>query len=489
MPATLAPTRTTSTSTDLPTCSVYVRISRDTERTRLGVDRQMKGCRELAARLGYRIAATYDDNDTSAYSGKKRKGYLRMLDDLERNPTPVLVWHTDRLHRSPLELEGWINLAEANNITVHTVISGPIDLATPAGRMNARQVVANAKYESEIKSLRLKDKMVEKAEFGEWLGGSRPFGWQFIDPTVKPRRLELNPAEAELIATGIRTLLAGGSLRVVVRDFTASKVPPPYATAWHRRSVRTILRRWRNAGLLEHRGQIVGPAEWPAIPGVSADDVKAVRELLAERAEGNNYGNKADWLLSGIAYCHCGEHVRATSNRPDRMTYRCVTAGRGHVAKAIEPVDELVNTFMVAWLSDPDRFATRYAATATTGVDVAALRVEREPGTGTTRGPRRDAGQRRDHPAGVHRHPQARHRARREGGTGADRRDPHVTRVRDGIERGPGRRMGRRRPRREASDPPRDRDDHAAADRGRSTPVQPGHGADRAAEVGRRRQA
>lgn len=378
MPATLAPTRTTSTSTDLPTCSVYVRISRDTERTRLGVDRQMKGCRELAARLGYRIAATYDDNDTSAYSGKKRKGYLRMLDDLERNPTPVLVWHTDRLHRSPLELEGWINLAEANNITVHTVISGPIDLATPAGRMNARQVVANAKYESEIKSLRLKDKMVEKAEFGEWLGGSRPFGWQFIDPTVKPRRLELNPAEAELIATGIRTLLAGGSLRVVVRDFTASKVPPPYATAWHRRSVRTILRRWRNAGLLEHRGQIVGPAEWPAIPGVSADDVKAVRELLAERAEGNNYGNKADWLLSGIAYCHCGEHVRATSNRPDRMTYRCVTAGRGHVAKAIEPVDELVNTFMVAWLSDPDRFATRYAATATTGVDVAALRVERD---------------------------------------------------------------------------------------------------------------
>ena len=62
--------------------AVYARISLDAEGTGLGVARQVADCRELAAREGWTIAEEYIDNDISAYSGKKRPAYQRMLDDV-----------------------------------------------------------------------------------------------------------------------------------------------------------------------------------------------------------------------------------------------------------------------------------------------------------------------------------------------------------------------------------------------------------------------
>jgi site-specific DNA recombinase len=61
--------------------AVYARISSDIERSGLGVKRQVQDCRRLAASLGWTVAEDYIDNDLSAYSGKARPAYQRMLDD------------------------------------------------------------------------------------------------------------------------------------------------------------------------------------------------------------------------------------------------------------------------------------------------------------------------------------------------------------------------------------------------------------------------
>ncbi len=95
----------------------YVRISRDKRRGSLdeglGVADQEQQCRELAERLGYLVAAVFCDNDISAYSGKPRPQYLRMLELLRSGGADVvLCWHTDRLHRSNAELEDYINGVE-----------------------------------------------------------------------------------------------------------------------------------------------------------------------------------------------------------------------------------------------------------------------------------------------------------------------------------------------------------------------------------------
>jgi site-specific DNA recombinase len=62
--------------------AIYARISADVEGKSLGVARQVEDCRTLAADRGWPVGAEYVDNDVSAYSGKPRREYERMLADL-----------------------------------------------------------------------------------------------------------------------------------------------------------------------------------------------------------------------------------------------------------------------------------------------------------------------------------------------------------------------------------------------------------------------
>jgi site-specific DNA recombinase len=52
--------------------AIYARISSDVEGSGLGVARQVQDCRRLAQQLGWTVAEVYQDNDFSAYWGKKR---------------------------------------------------------------------------------------------------------------------------------------------------------------------------------------------------------------------------------------------------------------------------------------------------------------------------------------------------------------------------------------------------------------------------------
>ena len=62
--------------------AVYVRISQDREGAGLGVARQEEDCRALCARKGWQVAGVYADNDVSAYSGRPRKEWTRLLADI-----------------------------------------------------------------------------------------------------------------------------------------------------------------------------------------------------------------------------------------------------------------------------------------------------------------------------------------------------------------------------------------------------------------------
>jgi site-specific DNA recombinase len=101
---------------------VYARISDDRRGgAGLGVQRQVEDCQALAERLGWPVAGVYVDNDVSAYSGKPRKDYQRLLADIRAGHiTSVLAWHTDRLHRSPVELEEYMSVCELRAAITHT---------------------------------------------------------------------------------------------------------------------------------------------------------------------------------------------------------------------------------------------------------------------------------------------------------------------------------------------------------------------------------
>ena len=162
---------------------IYTRISWDPEGQRAGVERQRVDCEALCAYRGWEIAQYFEDNDTSAYSGKPRRAYERMLSAIEEGTIGAIVtWHNDRLHRSPRELEAFIDLMERSRVRVSVVTGGDYDLTTPEGRFTARIVGAVARKESEDRSRRVRRKHLELAEQGKpavsWAGacGATPSG-------------------------------------------------------------------------------------------------------------------------------------------------------------------------------------------------------------------------------------------------------------------------------------------------------------------------
>src|SRR6266540_5722672 len=109
---------------------IYARISSDREGDNLAISRQLADCEQLADRRRWEVVERYVDSDISAYSGKRRPEYQRMLDDVEAGVVEaVLVYHADRLHRHPRELEDFIDLCQRQRIKLATV-TGEIDLST-----------------------------------------------------------------------------------------------------------------------------------------------------------------------------------------------------------------------------------------------------------------------------------------------------------------------------------------------------------------------
>jgi site-specific DNA recombinase len=118
---------------------VYLRISRDAEGKALGVKRQEEDCKALAKQRGWKVTATYSDNDISAGGHKKRPGWEALLSALEKHEIDAVVaYSSSRMYRRPADLQRLIALAKANGgVEIATCVSGKIDLSTADGRMLA----------------------------------------------------------------------------------------------------------------------------------------------------------------------------------------------------------------------------------------------------------------------------------------------------------------------------------------------------------------
>ena len=301
---------------------IYCRISRD-DGTALGVARQEADCRQLCDRRGWTIIDVICDNDVSAYSGKPRPGYRRLLDGLHAHTwNTVVVWHPDRLHRSPKELEEFIDVIERTGADVATCTAGDWDLSTPDGRLTARIIGSVARKESEDKSRRLRRKHLELAEAGAVPGGGRrPFGFEADKVTIREH-------EAVEVRDAVARYLAGESLRSITVDWE-ERVPSVSGARWSPNTIRGILTSARIGGQREHLG-VLTDAVWPGI--VTPADVARVRARVASdrRAFTQTRGVRAvrRSLLVGFIECAaCGHRLSSgavTSTRSGKRYPRYV---------------------------------------------------------------------------------------------------------------------------------------------------------------------
>lgn len=329
--------------------AIYCRISSDRTGAGLGVSRQEDDCRALAEQLGMTVVAIHTDNDLSAYSGKRRPGYEKLLDDIrEHRVDAVIAWHTDRLHRSPAELERYIATCDTYATPTHTVTAGNVDLATPSGRLVARQLGAVARYEVEHMVERQKRAKLQKAQKGIWKGGRRPFGYEKDGVTIRQ-------AEAALILRASEDILRGVSLRSLAAAWRASGIPTSTGGEWTDSAIRRVLLRPRNAGLMEHSRQIIGKAAWPAI--VPEQTWRGVVAILSDPSRLTHLTSARRWLGSGLFLCGlCGKGMRVQWINGGRANpyhaYTCVPSK--HLGRLTAGVDEYVQSLVVERLSRPD---------------------------------------------------------------------------------------------------------------------------------------
>jgi site-specific DNA recombinase len=350
--------------------AIYCRISRDTQGTGLGVARQESDCRAFCESRGWNVAEVLTDNDVSAYSRKRRPAYERLIDGIEAGEFDALViWHPDRLHRHPAELESFIDVVENTNITIGTVTAGDWDLSTEDGLFRARIIGAVARKESGDKSRRLRRKHKELAEAGKVSGGGRrPFGFE-------PDKLTLREVEAVEIRSAVRRVIAGESLRSVSVDWNTRSVPTVTGVHWSPTTVRRLLQSARIAGMREHDGKLTD-AVWPAI--VPWDDVLRVRARLASPTSPTGRTPRR-YLLTGVLLCgRCGSRlttrpVMRKGHRYARYVCSADRGGCGRLGVSGERLDEFAVELLFHALDTPE-MATELATPEPTPDTVSPLR-------------------------------------------------------------------------------------------------------------------
>ena len=359
------------------TVAIYARISQDRDGSGLGVARQVRDCRAEAERRGWQVAEEYVDDDVSAYGGAPRPAYSRMLSDLaDGQRDAVIVYHLDRLHRRPIELEEFVATCTAAGVSDVVTLHGDFDIGNGDGLLVARLLSAVAANESYSKRRRGRRKMLELAEAGKpHGGGTRSFGFM-------PDRITHDPGEAQVIRELVARALAGETLTSLARWLAASDVPTVMGKEWRTPTLRNLLTSPRIYGMRTHQGQVIGEAVWEPI--ISREDGERLRQMLTDPARRTNRSARK-YLLSGMCRCaRCGS-VMFSVPRYETRRYLCRSGhdfgGCGRMAVTAELLELWVRDAVLVALDTPAMTqAITGSAPAGDEVSVLAAAIEADDG-------------------------------------------------------------------------------------------------------------
>lgn len=351
--------------------AVYARISSDREGDGAGARRQVDDCEGLAAARGWTVVDRYVDDDISAWSGKHRPEYRRLVEDVRAGLIDaVVVWHLDRLHRHPRELEEFFEVVDKAGVSRLATVTGDIDLSKDDGRFHARILGAVARKESDDKSRRIRRKAAEIALSGRvGGGGTRPYGFE-------ADRLTARESEAVVIRECVARFLAGEPVRAICGDLNARGVPTVTGGPWKSQVLIRVISAPRTSGQREHRGEIVGDAVWPAI--VRPADTARIRAILADPARRTNRTARRYLLLRLLRCSRCDETLVSRPASGGVRRYICAKGtnytGCGKTYIASETLEQFIVEAVLYRLDSPD--LARVLAGATDDPDAERTQLE-----------------------------------------------------------------------------------------------------------------
>jgi site-specific DNA recombinase len=360
---------------------IYGRASVDPHHIGNSVSDQIRECRAWAEANGVDVARVVrDDNRSASRTAKReREGFATVLDLIERRAVDILiVWEASRASRN---MDTFVELRTAcRDAGVALSYKGRrFDLSVTNDAFSATLDALLAEREAgDIRDRNIRT-VRRNAEQGR-PHGRLPYGYRrrydpatgvLTEQTPFGEDGELLP-EAKVIVEAARAVLRGASLRSICMDLNARGVPFPRkpnrrtqetnpagaVTVWHPNSLRQRLINPTIAGRRVHRGEDIGPADWPPI--LEYGDFLKVRAVLTDPSRqppGTPTGHEPRHLLSSIARCaECGALLKTRLARPgtrNRRLYLCQKEGCRKASITAAHVDEMIEALLAALFADP----------------------------------------------------------------------------------------------------------------------------------------
>ncbi len=243
----------------------------------------------------------------------------------------LLVYRVDRLSRNLGQLAALSEELQGAGVALRSV-SEPFDTLTPASKMMLQLLGVFAEFERASIIDRIGAGMERKAQRGEWIGGTYPFGYR--RPDGGGGGLSVDPAAAPIVREIFRRYVEERvGARVIASWLNAEHIPTRYGGRWATQGVLAVLRNRIYLGEVSFRRVWFAGRHAPIVEPAVFEQAQAV---LAERAArpGLRRTNPTDYLLSGLPLVcdRCGHPMVGASARGHGGTryayYVCATRNR-----------------------------------------------------------------------------------------------------------------------------------------------------------------
>ena len=146
-----------------------------------------------------------------------RPALQRLLRDIDAGSIDTIVcYKIDRLTRSLIGFAKLVEIFDRHSISLVSITES-FNTATSIGRLNLHMILSFAQYERELAGERIRDKVLQQASAGLWMGGHAPLGY-----VVRDRALAVEEPEAALVRHIFARFLQVGSATKLVQELNAA---------------------------------------------------------------------------------------------------------------------------------------------------------------------------------------------------------------------------------------------------------------------------
>jgi DNA invertase Pin-like site-specific DNA recombinase len=341
--------------------------AKSTADSRGSIGTQIADCRKFVEeRDGWTVVAEYEDEAKSAYSGNRGKGLEQAMTECERlsaehGSCTLIVQRSDRLARgdgkharSLVQVVAWAIEHDVELVSIQDPEIFPRgelrELMAAVGKMKGHG-------ESKVKGESVSKGMEREKAKGRFMGGRVPYGYRGVGKR-EDRKLEEEPAQANVVRSIFSDYVAGVSVREIARSLSA---PSPAGGRWQRSAVSRILAN------VNYIGAIVDEDVWQR--------AQAIRVGHLKRKPGR-HPDGGHLCVKGLLRCHCGSSMKPMRARSGvgHSVYRCsgrIEHGEDFCSQPgihRELIDEPLLRHLLDRHTDLDAMRTRIAARTTSAL-------------------------------------------------------------------------------------------------------------------------